>query len=213
MNNYSMDTIKQLIGITLTGKPIDNMWLENRMKEQSPVSNGSFHLYYRLFYRIANELCPDFTVELGGWRGLAAGCFAGGCSTNQVVTIDHHGDPGDDLHQIAMREVESHFYNMKYIQGWTWDVIGQVRAMDKKIDVLFVDGWHVYDKAKKDWDYYSPLLADGALVICDDLLRGDSATIAGMQRFWDEVSGDFDKHVEDSAIHEGYPMGFFRYVK
>lgn len=212
MNKYTIKDIERLIDLTLTGTAIEHEWLENRMISNSQHSNGSFHLYYRLFYRIAQLLHPNFTVELGGWRGLASGCFAGGYELGTVVSIDHHGDPGDDAHQLEMLKVEHQFPRMHYLQGWTWDKVDDVKKFGKPIEILFIDGWHMYDKAIRDWEDYSPLLADGALVICDDLLKSETgAAIAGMWRFWEDVSRGFESTVTDSKIHDGYPMGFFKY--
>ena len=79
------------------------------------------------------------------------------------------------------------------------------------IDVLFIDSWHVYHQAVRDWEAYKPLLNDGALVIVDDVLKGtEGSAIDGVKKFWDELKGE--KHLETN-LHTGYPMGFMIWKK
>jgi predicted O-methyltransferase YrrM len=79
----------------------------------------------------------------------------------------------------------------------------------QRIDVLFIDSWHEYNQAKKDWEAYRPLLEKGALVICDDILKGTPGSgIDNMEKFWDEM--DYNKFL-NTNLHKGYPMGFFIY--
>ena len=81
---------------------------------------GEDHLYYRLFYRLAEYLQPGVVVELGGWQGTAAAHFAAGRGgKTMVITIDHHTDPGDQLNKAKMLEAEFRYDNLYYIQGWT----------------------------------------------------------------------------------------------
>jgi predicted O-methyltransferase YrrM len=47
----------------------------------------------------------------------------------------------------------------------------------EKIDFLFIDGWHEYDKVKADWNAWSKRLASGAIVAFHD-----SAWAPGVQR-------------------------------
>lgn len=75
------------------------------------------------------------------------------------------------------------------------------------IDILFIDSWHQYEYAVRDWNDYSPLLSSPALVICDDIIGGYGAVIAGMLDFWHELPGE--KFLEN-RVHVGYPMGFVK---
>jgi len=78
----------------------------------------------------------------------------------------------------------------------------------RKIDLLFIDSWHRYDQAMKDWNAYKPLLNEGALVICDDILEGTKGSgIEDMVKFWDEMEGE---KFLNSNLHSGYPMGFLK---
>ena len=89
-----------------------------------------------------------------------------------------------NLTEIAARQ----FNNLTYCKGWTCESIfveerfkherkGEnaypkvLKALNERtIDVLFIDSWHVYHQAVRDWKAYQPLLSKNALVIVDDVL-------------------------------------------
>lgn len=225
MINFTLDYIKQLIDDPLTYDPIGSALLDNRWERNKD------HLYYRLFYHLAKNLQPSFTVELGGWQGTAAAHFAQGWGGGTVITIDHHTDPGDEENKVKMLEAQAEYDNLHYIQGWTNGVLAQrekgnhtlgdapnallklkpwmlVESLYNNIDVLFIDSWHQYDEAMLDWQAYEPLLSSPSLVICDDIILGDGQAIGGMDRFWNNLPGE--KFLSDIP-HTGYPMGFLKY--
>ena len=81
----------------------------------------------------------------------------------------------------------------------------------RTIDILFIDSWHEYNQAKKDWESYKPLLSDEALIICDDILKGNPGDgIDNMRKFWDEMKGE--KFLNDN-LHRGFPQGYVKWEK
>lgn len=160
-------------------------FLDGRYKWQA-VSNGTEWPYYRFFYHLSGLLRPQLIVELGGFQGTAAAHFAAGWPPATVITIDHHTDPGDEENKAKMEQAVDRYPNLRYIQGWTTDKEAQAQRgyhslgdassayidvvhTNQKIDILFIDSWHVYEHAILDWDAYAPLLNSPALVICDDI--------------------------------------------
>lgn len=217
MKDFILDDIKKMINDPLTYDPIGYAFLDNRYTEH--FHQGGSHFYYRLFYYLAQFLQPNFMVELGGWQGTAAAHFAAGYPDATIVTIDHHTDPGDEENKVKMLEAEAQYDNLHYIQGWTTGILADrerghhalgdainaypnVARFGHKIDILFVDSWHMYKEAVLDWVQYSFLLASPSLVICDDI------SDKGMLRFWNELPGK--KNLE-TIPHPGFPMGFLKY--
>jgi len=185
------------------------------------------HPYYSFFYFLAKKLKPKVTVELGSWQGTSAACFAAGNPAGLVITVDHHTDPGDEENKLLTIEATKNLGNLFYHQGWTCPdiyneevdehalergqsalpkVVEQLRG--RKIDLLFIDSWHRYDQALRDWEAYKPLLNKGALVICDDIYGGKVGEgIEDMDKFWADMTGDKFLSVN---LHPGYPMGFLK---
>ncbi len=224
MRDFNLDDIKELIDDPRTYDPTGDKFIDSRWDEH--IAQGGNHLYYRLFYRLATMLKPNFIVELGGWQGTAAAHFASNCPDATVITIDHHTDPGDELNKEKMLKAEDEYDNLHYIQGWTNEYLvvleygnhalgnagnaySKVLDFGKKIDILFIDSWHQYQEAKMDWDAYQPLLSSPSLVICDDMMLGsEGAGIGGMKQFWEAFP---EPKFLDAAAHPGYPIGFVKF--
>ena len=75
MNNFTISDIQALVTESLLENPTGNHWLDAIYDEQVGII-GHTNPYYRLFYRIAQRLKPEFVVELGSWRGDASAHFA-----------------------------------------------------------------------------------------------------------------------------------------
>lgn len=195
----NLDTVKKLIEQSLLEQPAGDDWLDSRYNEQVWYI-GHTNPYYRLFYLLAQEFRPALTVELGSWQATAAAHFAAGNPVGQVVTVDIHKD--DKKAQERAIEAVGHLPNLIYINKWTWDAVDEIAVMGK-IDILFIDAWHDYNLAKREWVLYSQLLNDPALVICDDITA--DYNFDGMLKFWDEMP---EPKFLDSRVHPGVPMGF-----
>ncbi|MHC4618392.1 MAG: class I SAM-dependent methyltransferase [Planctomycetota bacterium] len=227
MKPYTIDDIKHLVAIGRNPGPTGDAFLDGRYQWQA-VDNAVEWPYYRFFFHLAGMLEPGFVVELGGFQGTAAAHFAAGCSKSLVITIDHHSDPGDEENRAKMQQAAALYPNLQYVRGWTTDAEAEaqrghhalgdapsayphVLAAGRKIDILFIDSWHVYEHARLDWEAYSPLLSKGALVICDDITDEDRPgfAITGMRRFWDELEGP--KFLDGNNLHPGTRMGFLKY--
>lgn len=217
---FTLKRIETLIEEALKEEPTGDAWLDARYAEQEALINHS-NPYYKLFFLIAGALKPKIVVELGGWQGTAAAHFAAGYPEAQVVTIDHHKDPGDDFNRMKMLDVTRRYPNVHYFQGWTTpgyeeeyhkgaaSVLDQIKQFlgQRKIDILFVDSWHEGRYLKRDWDHYSPLLANNSLVIFDDVI--DTNLFVEMVAAVNDIKGD---KLFDDRVHPGIPMGFFKYV-
>ena len=104
-------------------------------------------------------------------------------------------------------EAADRYPNLECVQGWTWDVAPFV---PDGIELLFIDSWHEYKYAIRDWNDYRPKLTAEALVIVDDVIDGGS--IEGIEQFWAEISDGMESFLDDQ-IHSGIPMGFMRYER
>lgn len=198
-----LNEIKSLVEECLLEKPTGNKFLDDRYQEQIGII-GHTNPYYRLFYLIAQKYKPSFSVELGSWQATSAAHFALGNPAGKVVTVDIHRE--DKLAQQRCYEAERAIPNLTYINKWTWDALADIKAFNLTIDILFIDAWHDYEYAMKEWELYSQLLSKNALVICDDITTAHN--FEGMIRFWDELPGTSRTKFLDSRIHPGIPMGF-----
>lgn len=206
MNNFTMAQIQRLIEQSLLEEPTGNAFLDARYQEQVSII-GHTNPYYRLFYLIAQTLKPGLVVELGSWQGTAAAHFAVGWPQSKVVTVDIHRE--DKVAQQRCYEAERACDNLTYINAWTWDAAPQIAQLGQPIDILYIDAWHDYQYAMKEWELYSTLLNSPALVIADDITT--AYNFEGMLRFWDELPGE--KFLFSQGLHGNIPMGFLKFVR
>jgi len=65
----------------------------------------------------------------------------------------------------------------------------------RKLDLLFIDGDHSYDGAKKDFEMYSPLVALGGTIAFHDIVDGAEENVGGVPRLWRELKQN-RRHIE-----------------
>lgn len=213
--NFTLKNIQDLI--SQANKPTGNPLLDVRYDWYTNLVNHP-NPYYRLFYLIAKEFKPDFVIELGSYRATAAAHFALGNPAGQVVTIDMHKDAQQAEDKRMCIETARLVSNLDYINKCTVDnmpefgipcAIDNVKAYNKQIDILFIDAWHNEKYVKREWELYSPLLADEALIICDDLLD-NGGHFPGMEKWWQSHTGP---KFLDNSVHPGIPMGFLKFTR
>jgi cephalosporin hydroxylase len=218
MRDFTIDEIKTICETSAMELGIP--FIDNRLNEYQILYQGRYR-YYSVFRNIAASLKPSVVIEVGTWQGISAASFAAGNPTCTVITIDHHSDPGDDKNKMRTLETIDNFHNIKYFQGCSTEKVraektGTICVYDdiikflegRKIDVLFIDGWHSGDMARADYDTYAPFMSKPGLIICDDLTGGDSSGHIGMLKFWNDLPGQ--ERYLDGNIHAGYPMGFLK---
>lgn len=207
--NFDLLDVKNLIDTFDRNEPTGDPFLDGRWQWHLDTF-GNVGAYYRLFYRLSELLKPNLVVELGAWRCTGAAAWAP--HANTVATIDHHSDPGDDVNEAWCNEAAQHYANLFYFKGWTWDVVHEVRDLGKPIDVLFIDSWHMYDKAMQDWNAYKPLLNPaGALLIFDDIFYGEGPAISRTGQAFEEMAAGHEWFIASGLAT--YPMGFCKVMK
>ena len=61
----------------------------------------------------------------------------------------------------------------------------------KKVDLLFIDGDHSYEGVKKDFEMYSPMVADGGMIAFHDIAVHTKFANCEVDRYWDEIKQHF----------------------
>jgi predicted O-methyltransferase YrrM len=135
-----------------------------------------------LLYQVARKLRPgSLCAEIGSYLGASACFICGGlCGDGKLICIDTWNNDamryweGDT--DAAVRDTYREFrantirYRQKIVEvrKWSFDAVDDLKSLGQAIDFLFIDGDHAYEGVRKDWELYSPLLAEGALVAFHD---------------------------------------------
>jgi predicted O-methyltransferase YrrM len=169
---------------------IDVVDLENIVSRQEDASlqcPGVDAHYYRFFYRLAELIKPEFTLELGTHTGISAACLAVGNPEGLVVTINNK----NQLLAECKRD------NIIYL---IQDSLTKV-VQNKKIDILFIDTDHDGKRCLEEYRLYKNCMSENSVIFFDDIYLLDC-----MKTFWDNFIPERGQKFELN-IHGAAGMG------
>lgn len=145
----------------------------------------------RCLFRMAWRL-PDAAVivEIGSYKGRSTCCLAYACvgTKRQVYAIDtfKSGD-GDFSERDSLFEFKKNIEKCglnEYVTPLVGKSVEVTRAWDKPIDLLFIDGSHVYEDVLADFRSLFPWIVPGGIVALHDV--GEGHGWPGPFRAWHE---------------------------
>jgi predicted O-methyltransferase YrrM len=81
-------------------------------------------------------------------------------------------------------------YLIKGMSQWERS-LEQVKLITSELDFLFIDGNHMYEYVKKDFDMYSPLVKKGGIVALHDIAENEEG---GVFNYWNELKKNYKYH-------------------
>jgi predicted O-methyltransferase YrrM len=69
---------------------------------------------------------------------------------------------------------------------------------EREIDFLFIDGDHTYEGVKKDFEMYSPLVAENGIIAFHDIVDEGPESECEVSKYWSQLKPKYD-HVEFKA--------------
>ena len=179
---FSQETDK-LVQFTMTEsggaiRPLQNPWeigeLMKRVREKQPrviveigtAKGGTLFLF-------CQHAADDATIIS---LDLPFGRNGGGYPKWKEKLYAKFAKPGQTLH---LMRTNSHLDETRT----------RIEALLKgrKIDVLMIDADHSYEGVKRDYDLYSPLLADDGFIAMHDVILNRFDPEIEVHRFWDEL--------------------------
>jgi predicted O-methyltransferase YrrM len=132
-----------------------------------------------LFFRLTNDLEPEYGVELGTSLGMSSAYFGKACERMTWYTIE--GSP--EVHKVSKQTFSDlRLKHIRPISGNFNDKFPQVLNEIPKLDLLYVDGNH---RKQATIDYFNQALRKahpGTVMIFDDLYWSD-----GMIEAWETI--------------------------
>ena len=135
-------------------------------------------------------------VEIGSFKGRSTCCFAYGCrdTSKHIFAIDTFQGNESDLSEGKTFEGGSYFHIFwlslesrglaQYVTPIRALSTEAARTWDKPIDLLFIDGSHVYEDVLADFNCFFPYVKPGGIVAFHDVHEG----WPGPTRVWQEVA-------------------------
>lgn len=129
---------------------------------------------------------PKVIVEIGCDAGGTLYAWRQICDDVYGITLPDNSPPtGGQGYQLVTHGAEVLRGDSHDASALNW-LMGVLDG--RPVDVLVIDGDHSYAGARADWDTYTPLVADGGLVLLHDVLNVWDRRV-DLARLWEEVGG------------------------
>lgn len=133
-------------------------------------------------YFKSRDIIKPLVVEIGIYRGATRAFYEQLLNAEYIcidINSDYHPDIlGDSKDSKTLTELSR-------------------RLGERTIDLLFIDGDHKYEAAKRDYELYSPLVKY-LIVLHDVIARRDAGWGIEVYRLWEEILA-----TEDTIVFKG----------
>jgi glycosyltransferase involved in cell wall biosynthesis len=147
---------------------------------------------------IVDAIRPRVLVELGTHTGVSYGAFCNAVRCTSLSTRcfavdtwqgDHQtGFYGEELYQEFRQYHDEHFAAFSSLLRGTFDAaIGKIA--DGSVDLLHIDGLHVYEAVRHDFETWAPKLSERGVVLFHD--TNERGRDFGVWRLWADLSQRF----------------------
>ncbi|MEM6766220.1 MAG: class I SAM-dependent methyltransferase [Bacteroidota bacterium] len=132
-----------------------------------------------LLYRICKHYAPTCGLELGTHLGISSIYQALGIEEGRLMSIE--GVPA--FARLADKNLRDAGVEVELRVGKFEHILSQLAREGYHLDYIFLDGNHTYEATKAYFQFLLPMLADGGILVLDDIYWS-----GGMRRAWREIS-------------------------
>ena len=151
---------------------IDDYWKMNKLLKQEikgPITLNELLLFFLLVGNIAKD--TDI-IEVGSYKGSSAIAMATGLSIGaKLYSIDIYiglENKPEDTYQIFLQNIQRHNFN-DIIVPFIGTSKEFVEHYNIRAGLIFIDGSHLYEDVKKDFDLLFPMLVKNGFLIMHDI--------------------------------------------
>ncbi len=159
-------------------------------------------------YDLVRQYSPNGTiVELGAWKGLSTVWLANGAKDRgnaKLYSIDTwEGTDNENTHAEMLKDYnKDQLYNefltniqnagiSEFVEPLRMTTLqaSRIWPIENPIGLLMIDADHSYEGVKKDFEFWSPLVADGGLIVFDDVPTwpGPTKLVTQLPHWYEQV--------------------------
>jgi cephalosporin hydroxylase len=156
--------------------------------EPSPVPIYQSPGEFGMLWDFAAQLEPKVVVEIGSLYGGTLWYWLQIPTVEEVVSVDLLTDWDEIRDEVtsARQHWPAWSDKLRTLEADSHDP-ATAETIAGPIDVLFVDGDHVYEGVRTDFDLWSPLVRSGGVVAFHDTVPNDGHHEPGVVRFCSEL--------------------------
>lgn len=169
------------------------MIIDQRINETQIVSE------YEELLNIYKELNPENVLEIGSLMGFSLKHFMHYAKNKStVISVDLPVRDFCGPNDYRVKEQEHNYSNewpkwakennirLYLIKGMSQSkkTLDQVKSITPELDFLFIDGNHMYEYVKMDFDMYSPLVRKGGIIAFHDIAENEEG---GVFNLWNSL--------------------------
>ena len=155
---------------------------------------------------LTSALRPRVLVELGTYYGTSYCAFcqaieALGLPTRAFAVDTWEGDPhnGPNTHEVLddlRRHHDPRYSRFSTLFQMSFDEASS-RFGDKEIDLLHIDGYHIYEAVRHDFETWRPKMSDRGIILFHDVV--ERMADFGVWRVWEELTAQYSSF---TFVHE-----------
>jgi hypothetical protein len=172
----------------------------------------SWSMHLPFGYELMRELAPKVFVELGVKQGESYFAFCQSAAENNINVRCYGVDSWQGDLQTGKLDPEIQREVAEY--NWQYSSFSELKAMlfadalgdfpDGTIDLLHIDGSHIYGDVKTDFTSWLPKLTANGIILFHDVILRDRGF--GVWKLWDEIARE-----DNSFLFEfGFGLGFWK---
>jgi cephalosporin hydroxylase len=147
--------------------------LKNRFISEN-MEGTTFHFHTHILYDIRTSLGEGIKkyLEIGSFAGCSVSLISSHPFSTECYTIDLGTPISPDIVNRNVEKFKNKNSSHKYFQGSSSNpqIIQIVKDEVINVDLLFIDGGHLYDEVIADFNNYSDMVVSGGYICFDDYL-------------------------------------------
>ncbi len=180
---------------------------------QEQMAHGPTNHYYHALKHMVEDLKKVHTIdrvfEIGTGWGISGSVFVE-AGIKELVTIDPNMDK--PYVRQSVREIESKRrpeQTVIYFPKKSSEIMFDPAAYKDQVfaqqtfDLVFIDGRHDYDSAKRDLELAAKLIRPGGIIICDDYTHPKNGAEYGVKQAADEYVANAGPEVSQLIDNTG----------
>lgn len=169
-----------------------------QIAKDSKASQGKYEMLWLL--EKVGAIRPKVILEIGVHLGHSLKAWQDAFEPKRMIGID------TESNAVIEAYINTHELKCNFLIADSHDplTLGAVKVYldEDKVDFLFIDGDHMYDGVKLDFEMYKPLVRKGGIIAFDDMDLFDNEGVE-VYKFWDEIKDSYKSdsyHADSNGI-------------